>query len=35
MAYTFYNTYKVNAKNVLGGTLDKYWFGIDVFPDSL
>ncbi len=34
MAYTFLQTYKVNAKNVLGGTLSKYWFGIDVYTEQ-
>jgi hypothetical protein len=34
MAYNFLGTYKVNAKNVLGNTLSKYWFGLDVYTEQ-
>jgi hypothetical protein len=34
MAYTLLGTYKTNAKNVLGGTLSKYWFGLDVYTEQ-
>lgn len=34
MAYNFLGTYKVNAKNVFGNTLSKYWFGLDVYTEQ-
>lgn len=34
MAYTFFNTYSVNGKNIYGSTLSNYVVGIDVYIEQ-